>query len=81
MTCEHGVSARDGRYDGRWAAPWSTCECCGITFFFVDSGEMRIVNGQPISSGRNWTRDRCRECGGHHVEWTNPGDSMLPPVT
>lgn len=63
--CEHGVSARDGRYDGTWAAPFSTCGCCGVLFPYIDSG---WVNDKGMG-GRSWTKDRCGNCGGHYTEW------------
>lgn len=63
--CKHGVSADDGRYDGVWAAPFSKCTCCGVSFPYIDS----VWYMGDRSGGRSWTKDLCAECGGHYIKW------------
>lgn len=72
--CEHGVARGDGRYVGVWAAPFSECGCCGVSFPYIDAA----WGGPDGSGGRSWTKDRCEACGGHYVEWGKQPDPPRP---
>lgn len=63
--CPHGFGPFDPRYLGTWMAPFTRCRCCGIMFPYIDSSYYGTSGG----GGRSWTKDRCRECGGHYIEW------------
>jgi hypothetical protein len=62
--CEHGVARHDGRFVGTWAAPFSECRCCGVSFPYIDS----FSGGAGGFEGRTWTpKDRCPDCGGQYA--------------
>lgn len=63
--CPHGVGPMDGRFDGVWAAPFSTCQCCGVHFPYIDRG----WSGTMGTGGESWTKNRCAQCGGHYKRW------------
>lgn len=64
--CEHGVTPPDpNRQPVAMAAPFSHCGCCGLLFFYIDSGIYTMTGTKT----ETWTKDRCRECGGHYVTY------------
>lgn len=72
--CPHGHGPNDGRYEGVWAAPFSTCTCCGVSFPYIDSASYTWGKAGGKSWGSSWTKDLCSACGGHYVQWGDKDD-------
>ena len=72
--CEHGLSARDGRYQGLWMAPFSRCKCCGIDYPYIDSVQW---SADGSASGRYFSKTLCPGCGGAYSDWSYQAQETL----